>query len=254
MPRLNEQMMITLATTKLTASAQQNAPAPNAGAHFGTPGGPRIGQHRAVPQPTVDFAAKVAPVCKAICNAHDQWRTTAGFHDISINAPVASGGRLDGSDLEGLINQSLLGVSLTNDTYATAVAKAIGEAWWEFQQSVSVPGLPWYPMFVAVATATAPPTPNVATPFATLNFDRSCFRASNLAERMGRALRTPDAKATPFFEAICHAFETVIDQWLSAQSVTNVMGTGPVPSFAPPHLPVGPVSGGHTLPGVHLMS
>jgi len=36
--------------------------------------------------------------------------------------------------------------------------------------------------------------------------------------------------------------------------VTNVMGMGPVPAFAPPYVPVGPVVGGSILPGQHIAS
>lgn len=36
--------------------------------------------------------------------------------------------------------------------------------------------------------------------------------------------------------------------WLGAQMVTGVLGHGPVPSFAPPHSPVGPVMGGEAMP------
>ncbi len=36
--------------------------------------------------------------------------------------------------------------------------------------------------------------------------------------------------------------------WLGAQMVSGVLGHGPVPGFAPPHSPVGPVVGGEVLP------
>jgi hypothetical protein len=38
------------------------------------------------------------------------------------------------------------------------------------------------------------------------------------------------------------------------QQVNLVMGMGPIPTFAPPFVPVGPVVGGSTLPGVHLIT
>ena len=40
--------------------------------------------------------------------------------------------------------------------------------------------------------------------------------------------------------ALQHTFQT----WLATTQVTNIMGTGPVPTFAPPYSPVGPVIGG----------
>jgi hypothetical protein len=43
--------------------------------------------------------------------------------------------------------------------------------------------------------------------------------------------------------------------WIASQMVMLVMGKGPIPTFAPPFVPVGPVVGGDNIatPG-HLMS
>jgi hypothetical protein len=50
------------------------------------------------------------------------------------------------------------------------------------------------------------------------------------------------------FEQICEAIAAGIDNavylWLATTTVTNVMGRGPVPGFAPPYVPVGPVIDG----------
>jgi len=46
------------------------------------------------------------------------------------------------------------------------------------------------------------------------------------------------------FEAISDAFEKTYNLWKVSTMVTNVMGTGPVPTFAPPYVPVGPVVAG----------
>jgi len=52
-------------------------------------------------------------------------------------------------------------------------------------------------------------------------------------------------------EAIGDAFEKSVNLWKVSTMVTNVMGTGPVPTFAPPYVPTGPVVGGigTMLPG-----
>ena len=51
--------------------------------------------------------------------------------------------------------------------------------------------------------------------------------------------------------AIADAFEKSFNLWKVSTMVTNVMGTGPIPTFAPPYVPVGPVVGGFgtMLPG-----
>ena len=42
-------------------------------------------------------------------------------------------------------------------------------------------------------------------------------------------------------EKVADAFEKCFQIWQASTMVTNVLGTGPVPSFAPPYVPVGPV-------------
>ena len=53
------------------------------------------------------------------------------------------------------------------------------------------------------------------------------------------------------FEAVAFGFEKAFQVWVPSQMVMSVMGTGPVPCFAPPYVPVGPVVGGTgtQLPG-----
>jgi len=46
------------------------------------------------------------------------------------------------------------------------------------------------------------------------------------------------------FESVADAFEKSYNVWKGTTMVTNILGTGPVPTFAPPYVPVGPVVGG----------
>ena len=47
------------------------------------------------------------------------------------------------------------------------------------------------------------------------------------------------------FESICDSFEKTYNLWKTTTMVTNVFPTvAPVPTFAPPYVPVGPVVGG----------
>ena len=52
------------------------------------------------------------------------------------------------------------------------------------------------------------------------------------------------ATATSIATAVSAAFMA----WLPMQQVMNVMGTGSIPTFAPPFVPVGPVVMGNNLP------
>ena len=54
----------------------------------------------------------------------------------------------------------------------------------------------------------------------------------------------PDKSADGIVESVLRAFEQYLQLWKVTTLVTNVLGTGPVPTFAPPFVPVGPVVGG----------
>ena len=46
------------------------------------------------------------------------------------------------------------------------------------------------------------------------------------------------------FESIADAVEKCFQLWQTTTMVTNVLGMGPIPTFAPPVVPAGPVLGG----------
>jgi hypothetical protein len=57
------------------------------------------------------------------------------------------------------------------------------------------------------------------------------------------------------FDAIATVLALAFMMWLPQQQVMLVLGKGPIPTFAPPFVPVGPVMGGDNIavPG-HLMA
>jgi hypothetical protein len=72
-------------------------------------------------------------------------------------------------------------------------------------------------------------------------------------------VKTKAADRGKHHEALFDALATVLalsfTLWLAAQQVSLVLGTGPIPTFAPPLVPAGPVVAGQTIaaPG-HLLS
>ncbi|MCB1719202.1 MAG: hypothetical protein KDK05_29055, partial [Candidatus Competibacteraceae bacterium] len=61
--------------------------------------------------------------------------------------------------------------------------------------------------------------------------------------------------ASDLFDAIAQAFYSVFQIFKTSTLVQNVIGTGPVPIFAPPFVPVGPVvmGTGNGVPGSCIM-
>jgi hypothetical protein len=184
-------------------------------------------------------------VCTAICSAWSQWQTAATMVGVVINAVTAVGGQIVGPPLTPLILASAPKGSPMEAKYSAVIAQVIGTAWLTFTATVKVTGMPWYPAFAAVPSPVAPPAPNIPCPFAALTQVPVSISCNVMKMQMVGQLGDPKA---PFhkelFESICDAFEKSYNIWKASTMVTNVLGTGPVPTFAPPYVPVGPVVGG----------
>lgn len=191
-------------------------------------------------------------ICSAICSAWSMWQSTATMTGVMITGPVASVGQIVGMPMLPNIMMSAPKASPMELKYSTAIANTISTGWMTFTATVKVPGLPFYPAFSAFPGPLAPPMPNTPVPFAALTQVPVSISTNVLKGQMIGALADPMA---PFhkelFESISHAFEMSYNTWKAATMVTNVMGTGPIPTFAPPVVPVGPVVGGvgNMLPG-----
>lgn len=184
-------------------------------------------------------------ICDAICSAWSQWQTAASMVGIMVNGPTASLGQIVGPPLTPLIMASAPKNTPMMLKYSTVIANVIGTAWLSFTATVKVPGMPWYPLFTACPSPVAPPTPNIPCPFAALTQVPMSISCNVMKMQMVGQLGDPNA---PFhqelFESISDAFEKTYNMWKATTMVTNVLGTGPVPTFAPPYVPVGPVVGG----------
>ena len=184
-----------------------------------------------------------------------QWQSRAAFNGIKIMGKVAIGppGVLKGST--SIIKGQILAAMRTAQApvgIADRFGRAVEEAWASWQRSVTVPNLPWYPAFAAFPGPAAPPTPNVPTPLVMLHSGGASGLmpnklASTIKQRLGTIIDDhPGAEKamTRFAEEFGRRFAI----WRSIQEVRNVMGQGPVPTFKPPLVPVGPVVNGSVIP------
>ena len=189
------------------------------------------------------FTAYIDGICGAICSAWAQWQSAATLVGVIINAVTAAGGQVVGPPLGPLIMASAPKATPQELKYSTAVANAISTAWLSYTATIKVPGLPWYPMFAAVPSPVAPPTPNIPCPVVALSpGGGSLLMANAIKGQMQGLMGEPAAlHHEKLFEALAGALEQVFQLWEKSTMVTNVLGTGPVPTFAPPYVPVGPV-------------
>jgi hypothetical protein len=203
----------------------------------------------------------------AVQYSHNMWKLKAKFKDLQVMAVSAIGspGCLDGPELESDIKGAPMVTSFKGNMgkHRDAVAKGVSKCFKDWQDQVMVPGLPWYPAFAAFPGPMAPPMPNVPMPLITCPSSKmtSIVMPDDMTSAMDDALDSklkdedPDKQYHALHDAIATVLSLAFLMWLPSQQVMLVMGKGPIPSFAPPFVPVGPVVGGDNIsaPG-HLMA
>jgi hypothetical protein len=190
-----------------------------------------------------DYPAFIDQISGAVHYAWATWQSSAALVGVVVNAVTAAGGNVVGPPWEPLI----LAKSPTSPPglkLSQSIAAGLGGAWLQLTASMKVPGMPWYPAFAAFPAPVAPPTPNIPCPVAALTMASSVV--SKGALKMAMVAKHPGASSIDqnLYEALAEAFEQAFQFWTPSTMVTNVLGTGPVPTFAPPYVPVGPVVGG----------
>lgn len=189
----------------------------------------------------------------AIGGAVDNWAKIAVLVNVKINALIAADGKIQGPPMYPLIMKDAPKKTQQEQKYSKAIAKAVGDAWDKWAKDCKVPGLPWYPAYVAVPGPVAPPMPNIPVPLILLvSSSEAEMSVKKLEDAMKKNLG--DSKANhqkTLFNALATGINTMFLAWKATTMVTNVMGMGQNPTFAPPLVPVGPVvnGSGMMIPG-----
>ncbi|MBN1946224.1 MAG: hypothetical protein JW797_11145 [Bradymonadales bacterium] len=189
----------------------------------------------------------------------DMWRLEAKLKDLKVMAVSAIGtpGCLDGPKMEDKIKMFPGGAAWKDNKkkFLEACAKGVGECFDAWAAKVMVPGLPWYPAFAAFPGPMAPPMPNVPVPFiacpsammskivAPSDMKKACVDALDQKIKDD----DPDKFHETLFEAVATTLSLAFLMWLPQQQVMLVMGKGPIPTFSPPYVPVGPVVSGDNI-------
>jgi hypothetical protein len=198
----------------------------------------------------------------AVAYAFDMWKLQANFKNLQVMSVSAIGtpGCLDGPELESFIKNAPMTASFSGNKgkYRDAVASGVSKAFKDWQGKVMIPGLPLFPAFAAFPGPMAPPMPSVPVPLIACPsaMMASILAPSTMKQNMIDALdgglksKDKDKHHEGLFEAIATVLSLAFIIWLASQQVMLVMGKGPIPSFAPPFVPVGPVVGGDNLSNV----
>lgn len=214
-----------------------------------------------------DFADFHDAMVDAVGFSHNMWKLQAKFKDLKVNAVTVLGtpGCFDGPELESNIKNAPMCGSFTGNKakYRDAVAKGVSKCFKDWMKSVTITGLPWTPAFAAFPGPQAPPMPNIPTPLiaciaskiTTIGAPSDMKKAMIDALDGGMKDKDKDKQHEALFEAIATTLSIAFLMWMPMQQVMLVLCKGPIPTFAPPFVPVGPVVMGDNVaaPG-HVMA
>jgi hypothetical protein len=189
------------------------------------------------------FETFIDGACGATCDGIGNWLSLASVAGVMINGPVGTlmPGNVIGPPLGPLILATAPKSTPQEMKYSNAIANAFGTAWQTWSTGLS--GVLMYPAFAAFPGPVAPPMPNVPMPLiAYASPGEALLAPAALKGAMLANLGDPTAlHAMDLFDALSQAFTPVFTVFKASTLVKNVLGMGPIPTFAPPFVPVGPV-------------
>jgi hypothetical protein len=196
------------------------------------------------------LAGYIDGICGAICDAIDKWMKMTMFASVIINGPTGMllPGGVVGPPLMPLIFATAPKSKPQEMKFSNAIANAFGTLWQPWHLGLT--GTLMYPPFAAFPGPMAPPMPNIPMPLIAFSSPgESGLSPSTLKSMMDANLGDPTAlHASDLFDAIAKAFSNVFQIFKASTIVQNVLGMGPIPTFAPPFVPVGPVVMGTVIP------
>ena len=168
------------------------------------------------------------------------------------NAELTPGSLKSNVDIEQRLAQALT-LGRVPAPIAQAIARELGGAWraWADGFQLSLPGA--YPKLAAVPGPMAPPTP--ATGAFPISRGTSTgelrLSAAMLSPRLASTLRPLAGRDVSGLDSAVTELTTWVEasfrDWKGTAQVIGVMGKGPIPSYAPPYVPVGPVVMGDNI-------
>lgn len=164
------------------------------------------------------------------------------IHGIKL---ISTPGGLSGPPLEQFIRQGPFLQHGVDPKTVDKFAKVFSDAWKQWQDTFMV-NTPAYPAFAAWPGPKAPPTPG--TPFAVV---AGSSPHPIMEHTLRNKLEAQFPGATPQEKEAIKAFSKAAEMgfysWRNSTRFTNVMGSGPVPTFSPPAVTAGQVVGGKAM-------
>jgi hypothetical protein len=193
--------------------------------------------------------AYVASARDALSKGIDQWAATAGVGSAEVNggAVFIAPGTLNSEYFFLPAVQDALFQAGAPEDVSAAFAGVAWEGWrgWVNGYNLSLHNA--LSSFAAVPAPEAPPTPLEPVRLKEGNSLGSIGMSAEAQREALLELLKPRLKEPGAVSAITHYatwYEKSFADWFQHTTVQNLVARGPVPSFAPPYVPVGPVVGG----------
>lgn len=201
-----------------------------------------------------DWNAVRAKGQESLKHSLNVWNSNARLRDVVINGPAASGGKIAASPLYDTLRSHMINAGIPAGV-TTPIASALSEQWKRWSDSVRVVNPAWYPAFALVPASRAPNTLNVPSPLASLQQDGSPLQSGTIASAINGKLGNMASLsgAGSAVQELSNVMAQCYATLLTGQ-VTNVWGSGNVPTFSPPAVPLGPVVDGRGHQSVSLVS
>lgn len=211
------------------------------------------------------YQTLIYAMCDALQYAFNIWKTTLTFSNLKVNAVVAVGSKGCLKDNAPMPFDKLVmtfpgyGQLMTKEKFPKwrdAVGKGVAKCLKDWVDGITMPGLPLYPAFAAFPGPMAPPMPSIPMPL--IMCPSTGMNKVTTPDELKKAMLneldskikqdTADKVHETVMESIATAFSLAFVIWMASTQIMNIMGTGQIPTFAPPFVPVGPVVNGQNLP------
>jgi hypothetical protein len=181
----------------------------------------------------------------------NEWIGKARIQGGQVDGPTANltpGSLVSDGNVESKVVQKLIDSQVPSEI-SRALARELAAAWndWAAGFQMRIPSA--YPSFAAFPGPVAPPTPAVTGPIALSkgsSVGEAGLKASILVNKLGSAVKLYAGKAgggppDQALKNLANWVESSFVEWKGLAKLDGVIGKGPVPTFAPPYVPVGPV-------------
>jgi hypothetical protein len=205
----------------------------------------------------LNWSAIVEAAKQGVRNGIAKWSCSAKFTNGSINGSILiiPPGSLEGICFSDAITEEIYAAGAPAQV-AVAFAGGVWSGWEHWCSTFSGTFDNAYPAFVSFPGPSAPPTPAIPLAVISANADRDKLTAEGIASKiislLGEWKEDPEGQKAA--KEFARWFDDCFTKVLAKARIENLMGSGPVPTYNPPQVPVGPVEGGEVIKSPVLFS